>query len=193
MAKKPNTNRSVSIIPAASAQAVEPKPTKPEIIEALTRLKIEEQDAAREKAKAAFEAQRGIVLDLALKHSADLPLSAIDKDLLEYSYSHNTIEVSFKFVLTPQTWGADREIHVDAPADLKKAWEKANELQQAVPNYPYYRNEGERYREIRKEIAASLTRDSAGRVSRLLADTASRAALTDLLHAVEAGTEKRLN
>ena len=47
--------------------------------------------------------------------------------------------------------------------------------------------------EIRKEIKDSLSRDSAGRVSRLLSDVESRAALSELLKVVEAGGEKRLN
>jgi hypothetical protein len=52
--------------------------------------------------------------------------------------------------------------------------------------------EGKNQHFIRKDIRASLTRDSAGRVSRLLSDVESRAALSDLLKVVEAG-EKKLN
>lgn len=190
--KKKTTN--AEIIPAATAQVVQPKPTKSEIIEALTRLKIEEQDAARDKAQAAYEAQQEVVFDLALKHAKNLPLDLINKDKLQYS--HHYIEVSFKFTNANGSnssyfYGNDREIHIPAPADLKKEWDKANKLAEKVPSY--WGGADRRYKEIRKEIQASLTRDAAGRVSRLLQDAESRAALSEMLKVVEAGAEKRIN
>ena len=181
----------IAIVPTATSQVVQPKPTKSEIIEALTRLKIEEMNAVRAERQAVYDAQVEVVKDLALKHSAKLPLSAIDKDRIQLSssYSSGHIEITFKFTIEPDQWGRDREVHVLAPADLKKAWEKLNKLGEAVPSrYP-----GLDYDSIRKEIRNSLTRDSAGRVSRLLQDVESRAALSEMLKTVEAGAEKRLN
>jgi len=190
--KKTKTTNA-EIIPAATAQVVQPKPTKSEIIEALTRLKIEEQDAARDKAQAAYEAQQEVVLDLALKHAATLDLNLINKDKLQYS--HHYIEVSFKFTNgssgSSYLYGSDREIHISAPADLKKEWDKASKLAEKVPSY--WGGADRRYKEIRKEIQEALTRDAAGRVSRLLQDAESRAALSDMLKVVEAGAEKRIN
>jgi hypothetical protein len=177
----------IAIVPTATSQVVQPKPTKSEIIEALTRLKIEEGESDRAAKQAAYDAQMEVVKDLALKHSAKLPLSSIDKDRIQVSrYGHGYIEITFKFTQAANQWGDEREVHVLAPADLKKAWEKLNKLSDAVPcrlNYD----------EIRKGIRDSLTRDSAGRVSRLLQDVESRAALSEMLKTVEAGAEKRLN
>lgn len=180
----------IAIVPTATSQVVQPKPTKSEIIEALTRLKIEEMNAVRAEKQAAYDAQVGVVKDLALKHSAKLPLSSIDKDRIQIGgYTSRHIEITFKFTLEPDQWGNDREVHVPAPADLKKAFEKLSKLGEAVPSrYP-----GLDYDSIRKEIRNSLTRDSAGRVSRLLQDVESRAALSEMLKTVEAGAEKRLN
>lgn len=187
MKKTKTTN--AEIIPVATSQVVQPKPTKSEIIEALTRLKIEEEEALRDKAQAAYDAQLEVVKDLALKHSAKLPLSSIDKDKLGIGrYGHGYIEITFKFTLKPDQWGSESEVHVLAPADLKKAWEKLNKLSDAIPCLPY-----DNYKATRKRITASLTRDAAGRVSRLLQDAESRAALSDMLKVVEAGAEKRLN
>ena len=59
--------QTMSIIPASTAAAIQPKPTKSEIIEALTRLKVEEIEAVNKINQAAYEKQNAICQELALE------------------------------------------------------------------------------------------------------------------------------
>ena len=198
---KTNTNMSkptttTAIVPAASIRAVTPKPTKSEIIEALTRLKVEETNAENEIREAAIAAQQEVVKKLALQHIdtswAKFP-ETFSVEHADVTTGHNESHVEFTLRISISTnpkdtyWYNNSSLIVEAPVELKKALEKLNGL----PNPRILHNH--RVDEIRKEIRKSLTHDAAGRVTRLLEDTASRAALSDLLKVVEAGAEKRVN
>jgi hypothetical protein len=58
--------KTLSIIPAATEAVIQPKPTRTEIVEALTRLKIEEVEAANIIKADAIGAQKLLVQNLAL-------------------------------------------------------------------------------------------------------------------------------
>lgn len=182
-----------TIVPAASTRAVTPKPTKSEIIEALTRLKVEETNAENATREAAIAAQQEVVKKLAIQHIdtswAKFPETfSVDNAEVSTGRNESHVEFTIRISTNPKdTYCYNNSLIVEAPAELKKALEKLHDL----PNPRILHSH--RVDEIRKEIRKSLSHDAAGRVTRLLEDTASRAALSDLLKVVEAGSEKRVN
>jgi hypothetical protein len=196
MSKKVKT---MSIIPAPTEAAIQPKPTRTEIIEALTRLKVETMEAENKVKKEAIEAQKTVIQNLALQElSAHLatgrdlrrPLSPFIAEKGEVrvhrgGYGSNYVEFSVRVADKTKDAESHSKVGVKASKELIAEFAKLEKLPSP--------NNWIREDEIRKEIRASLSRDSAGRVSRLLSDVESRAALSDLLKVVEAGAEKRLN
>jgi hypothetical protein len=182
-----------TIVPAASTRAVTPKPTKSEIIEALTRLKVEEIKAENDIREAAIAAQQEVVKKLALQHIdtswAKFPETfSVENADVSTGCNESHVEFAIRISTNPKdTYVYNNSLIVEAPTELKKALEKLHKLPNARNVHSYGIDE------IRKEIRKSLTHDAAGRVTRLLEDTASRAALSDLLKVVEAGAEKRVN
>ena len=188
---KPTTT--TTIVPAASIRAVTPKPTKSEIIEALTRLKVEEIKAENDIREAAIAAQQEVVKKLALQHIdtswAKFPETfSVEHAEVSTGCHENHVDFTIRISTNAKdTYCYNNSLVVGAPTELKKALEKLHKLPNARNVHSY------KVEEIRKEIRKSLTHDAAGRVTRLLEDTASRAALSDLLKVVEAGAEKRVN
>jgi hypothetical protein len=183
--------KTLSIIPAATEAVIQPKPTRTEIVEALTRLKIEEVEAANIIKADAIGAQKLLVQNLALTElSASLakasPFTAEKGDVRAngYSSSSSYVEFSVRVTSDPKQDGYGNNTTIKASKELIAEFAKLEKL----PSAEWVRED-----EIRKGIKDSLSRDSAGRVSRLLSDVESRAALSELLKVVEAGGEKRLN
>jgi hypothetical protein len=182
--------KTVSIIPAPTAAAIQPKPTRTEIIEALTRLKVETVEAENKIKAEAITSQRAVVQNLALKelnlHLAVSPFIAEKGEVCTGRYNDSDY-VDFSVRIASDVQGAEQHsnaVGIKASKELIAEFKKLDKL----PSTNWIRED-----EIRKEIRASLSRDSAGRVSRLLSDVESRAALSDLLKVVESGVEKRLN
>jgi hypothetical protein len=190
MSKK---NTTTTIVPAASTRAVTPKPTKSEVIEALTRLKIEEIKAENDVREAAIAAQQEVVKNLVLGLSPRLGKVLVDNlsaDNVRISAGGNEshVEVTLRIsTKVKDSYTYDNPLLIAAPTELKQALDKLEKLPRARHLYNYSR------KEIQKEIRQSLTQDAAGRVTRLLEDSESRAALSDLLKVVESGIEKRVN
>lgn len=188
MSKKVKT---MSIIPAPTEAAIQPKPTKSEIIEALTRLKVEELEAANTLKEEAIASQRAVVQNLALKelnlHLAVASPFIAEKGEVRTGRYNDSDYVDFSVRVASDVQGAEQHsnsVGIKASKELIAEFKKLEKL----PSTNWIRED-----DIRKEIKTSLTRDSAGRVSRLLSDVESRAALSDLLKVVESGVEKRLN
>jgi hypothetical protein len=188
MSKKVKT---MSIIPAPTEAAIQPKPTRTEIIEALTRLKVETMEAENKVKKEAIEAQKTVIQNLALQElSAHLamvsPFIAEKGEVRVHRGGSNYVDFSVRVAdKTKDAESHSNAVGVKASKELIAEFAKLEKLPSP--------NNWIREDEIRKEIRASLSRDSAGRVSRLLSDVESRAALSDLLKVVESGVEKRLN
>jgi hypothetical protein len=195
--KKTNTmskkNTTTTIVPAASTRAVTPKPTKSEVIEALTRLKIEEIKAENDVREAAIAAQQEVVKKLALQHIdtswAKFPDTfSVENANVSTGGNESHVEFTIRISTKPKdSYTYDNPLLIAAPTELKQALDKLEKLPRARHLYSYSR------KEIQKEIRQSLTQDAAGRVTRLLEDSESRAALSDLLKVVESGIEKRVN
>ena len=178
----------MSVIPASTQAAISPKPTKSEIIEALTRLKVEELEAANKIKEDAIAAQQTAIKNLALKE-LNLHLAVVSPFIAEKGEirCYNSDYVEFSIRVASDVQGAEQHsnaVGVKASKALIAEFKKLEKL----PGTKWIRED-----DIRKEIKESLSRDSAGRVSRLLSDVESRAALSDLLKVVEAGGEKKLN
>jgi hypothetical protein len=188
MSKK---NTTTTIVPAASTRAVTPKPTKSEIIEALTRLKVEELEAANEIKEDAIASQRAVIQNLALQelsaHLAMVSPFIAEKGEVRYQRGYGSNYVEFSVRVTSDIKDSEsysNAVGVKASKALIAEFAKLEKL----PSTNWIRED-----EIRKEIRKSLTQDAAGRVTRLLEDSESRAALSDLLKVVESGIEKRVN
>ena len=186
MSKKVKT---MSIIPAPTEAAIQPKPTRSEIVEALTRLKVEEMTAKNELNRTAFELQKQFCQQVAAKAICELDLTSLfDAEKAEAHVnrgSSNYVEFTIRIAESPEkVYGYRDGVNLQASKELVSELRKLEKS----PGIDYINED-----RIRKEIRASLSRDSAGRVSRLLSDVESRAALSDLLKVVEAGVEKRLN
>jgi hypothetical protein len=188
MSKKVKT---ISIIPAATEAVIQPKPTRTEVIEALTRLKVEELEAANTIKADAIGAQKLLVQNLALQelsaHIAKASPFLAEKGEVRANYGYGSssyVEFSVRVTSNVKDDARDDASKVKASKELIAELAKLEKL----PSTNWVRED-----EIRKTIKESLSRDSAGRVSRLLSDAESRAALSDLLKVVESGVEKRLN
>jgi hypothetical protein len=187
----PKAKQTMSVIPASTQAAISPKPTKSEIIEALTRLKVEELEAANKIKEDAIASQRAVIQNLALKE-LNLHLAVVSPFIAEkgevctgrYNDS-NYVEFSVRVTSDIKVSESySNAVGLKASKELIAEFKKLEKL----PGTKWIRED-----DIRKEIKESLSRDSAGRVSRLLSDVESRAALSDLLKVVEAGGEKKLN
>jgi len=181
--------KTISIVPAATEAVIQPKPTRTEIVEALTRLKIEEVEAANIIKADAIGAQKLLIQALALKElSAHIakasPFIAEKSEVRASRYGSSSSYVEFSVRVTGDTKEDGNIVTIKASKELMAEFAKLEKL----PSTEWVRED-----EIRKGIKYSLSRDSAGRVSRLLSDVESRAALSELLKVVEAGGEKRLN
>jgi hypothetical protein len=182
-----------TIVPAASTRAVTPKPTKSEVIEALTRLKIEEIGAENAKREAAIDAQRAAIKNLVLGGSSHLGKVLVENLSTDHvnittGCGESHVEITLRISTNPSassTW--DNPMLIAANSALKQALDALKKLPSPQALWSHSR------KEIQKQIRDSLTRDAAGRVTRLLEDVESRAALSDLLKVVESGAEKRLN
>ena len=188
----PKAKQTMSVIPASTQAAISPKPTKSEIIEALTRLKVEELEAANKIKEDAIAAQQTAIKNLALQEllaiSALVPPFIAEKGEIRVNrsgYGSNYVEFSVRVTSDiKDSESYSNAVGVKASKALIAEFAKLEKL----PGTKWIRED-----DIRKEIKESLSRDSAGRVSRLLSDVESRAALSDLLKVVEAGGEKKLN
>lgn len=181
--------KTMSVIPASTQAAISPKPTKSEIIEALTRLKVEELEAENKIKEDAIAAQQTVIKNLALQELlaiSALPFIAEKGEIrVNRSYGSNYVEFSVRVTSDiKDSESYSNAVGVKASKSLIAEFAKLEKL----PSTNWIRED-----DIRKDIKASLSRDSAGRVSRLLSDVESRAALSDLLKVVEAGGEKKLN
>ena len=185
--------KTMTLVPASVEAVIQPKPTRAEIVEALTRLKVEELEAANTIKTDAIEAQKSLVQSLALtelsahiaKASPFTPFIA-EKSDVRVCRNYGSSHVEFRVRVTDKVKeeAHDNVVAVKASKELIAEFAKLEKL----PSAKWVRED-----EIRKEIKESLSRDSAGRVSRLLSDVESRAALSELLKTVEGGMEKRLN
>jgi hypothetical protein len=187
----PKAKQTMSVIPASTQAAISPKPTKSEIIEALTRLKVEELEAANKIKEDAIAAQQTAIKNLALKelnlHLAVVSPFIAEKGEIRTGHYNSADYVEFSVRVASNVKDAEsysNAVGVKASKALIAEFAKLEKL----PSTNWIRED-----EIRKEIKESLSRDSAGRVSRLLSDVESRAALSELLKVVEAGGEKKLN
>ena len=184
----PKKVKTMSIIPAQTEAAIQPKPTRSEIVEALTRLKVEEMTAKNELNQTAFELQKQFCQQVAAKAICELDLTSLFDAEKAEAHVHrggsNYVEFTIRIAESPEKVGYRGGVNLQASKELVSELRKLEKS----PGTDYINED-----RIRKEIRASLSRDSAGRVSRLLSDVESRAALSDLLKVVEAGVEKRLN
>ena len=191
----PKAKQTMSIIPASTAAAIQPKPTKSEIIEALTRLKVEEIEAVNKINQAAYEKQNAICQELALEclkvacAAPASPFLAEKGEVRVHRGPLNFVEFSVRVVATDNI---EEATNYSNAAGVKAIFSDRLAAEFAklekIPCQKWTRED-----DIRKDIRASMSRDSAGRVSRLLSDVESRAALSELLKVVEAGGEKKLN
>lgn len=190
----------MTLVPASVEAVIQPKPTKSEIVEALTRLKVEELEAANIIKKGAIEAQKSLVQSLALTelsaHIANLarvkasPFIAEKGEVRVCRSAHGSSYVEFSVRVTSDVKEEESYRCTPDASKVKASKELIAEFTklEKLPSASWVRED-----EIRKGIKESLSRDNAGRVSRLLSDVESRAALSELLKTVEGGMEKRLN
>ena len=182
--------KTMTLVPASTEAVIQPKPTRAEIVEALTRLKVEEVEAANTIKTDAIEAQKSLVQSLALTelsaHIAKASPFIAEKSDVRVCRNYGSSHVEFRVRVTDKVKeeAHDNVVAVKASKELIAEFAKLEKL----PSASWVRED-----EIRKGIKESLSRDSAGRVSRLLSDVESRAALSELLKTVEGGMEKRLN
>lgn len=156
-------------IPQATVSVVKPKPTRAEVIDAMTALKMQQISKERQALQKKHEALEKLIDKLAVR-TLKKSLSSHKPSVRTYSYQSGGASCSINFELSP------------IPPELVQMIHEKENLKSSI--YKLNKNE----KDVRKEIARGMANIAprADRVDALLTDKASRRALEAALEKLAA-------
>lgn len=161
-------NTTLTIVPAAVQAAVKPKPTRNEIIDAMTQLRCEQIRKDRDETTAKMDALAKQIRTLAFRHLKKNLKEA--KPTISFYGGCSTAEVEVSFKYRP------------APEEIAPLIVEHDKLRQSLNGSP------RSVKEVRKLVEAGLRnmQPKAERVTALLTDPESRKALVEALAQIAA-------